>query len=257
MCVCVCVYIYIHKEVNFTNINLSDYCKGQDLDITALKFKFNKKKIIIFCVYRAPSRDLEYFFDQLEIIFNSLQNPKIKFILCGDLNINFIRSSHNKTQLDNLLNMHNLKQTISFPTRITTTTATTIDNIFIDKNSNYSIHPYINRLSNHDAQILHLNDLGQLKRPSKFILIRDFNKYNIANFQMTLSYEQWKDVFGVYNVNIMFKNFLNVYLRCYHSTFPVTKKYIYKHTQNEWKTKGIRVSCKRKKRYFHFMQILQ
>ena len=168
------VCVYIHKEVDFTNINLSDYCKEQDLEIAALKFKFNKKKFIIFCVYRAPSGDLEYFFDQLEITFNSLQNPKIKFILCGDLNINFIGSSHKKTQLNNFLNMHNLKGTVSFPTRITTTTSTSIDNIFIDKNSIYSIYPYINGLSDHDAQILHLNDLGQLTRPSKFILTRDF-----------------------------------------------------------------------------------
>ena len=88
-----------------------------------------------------------------------------------------------------------------------------------------------------------------------FILTRDFNKYNIANFQMSLSYEQWQDVFGVNDVNIMFKNFLNTYLRCYHSSFPITKKYMYKHTQNEWITKGITVSCKRKKELFILCKI--
>ncbi len=162
------VCVYIHKEVDFTNINLSDYCKEQDLEIAALKLNLIRKNLL-YSLY-----DLEYFFDQLEITFNSLQNPKIKFILCGDLNINFIGSSHKKTQLNNFLNMHNLKGTVSFPTRITTTTSTSIDNIFIDKNSIYSIYPYINGLSDHDAQILHLNDLGQLTRPSKFILTRDF-----------------------------------------------------------------------------------
>ena len=72
---------------------------------------------------------------------------------------------------------------------------------------------------------------------------------------MNLSCEQWQDVFGVNDVNIMFNNFLNTYLRCYHSSFPVTKKYIYKHTQNEWITKGITVSCKRKKELFILCKI--
>ena len=80
---------------------------------------------------------------------------------------------------------------LEFP-GITNTTSSAVDNIFIDKNCNYSIYPYINGLSDHDAQILHLNDLGQLMWPSKFILTRDFNKSNIANFQMSLSYEQCK-----------------------------------------------------------------
>ena len=41
--------IYTHTEVDFTNINLSDYCKEQDLETAALKFKFNKK--LLYSVY--------------------------------------------------------------------------------------------------------------------------------------------------------------------------------------------------------------
>ena len=82
------VCIYIHKDIDFFNINLSKYYKEQDLEIAAIKLKLNKKKVIVICAYRAPSRDLEYFFEQLDIIFNSLQNSKTEFLLCGDLNIN-------------------------------------------------------------------------------------------------------------------------------------------------------------------------
>ena len=67
-------------------------------------------------------------------------------------------------------------------------------------------------------------------QPSKFTLTTDCNKHNIANFQMSLSYEQQQDIFGVNDVNTMFSTLLNTYLRCYHSRFLVTKKYIYKHT---------------------------
>ena len=148
------ICIYVLNEVDFTSINLLDHCKEQVLEIAALRINLNKKKYIIFCLYRAPTADLEYFFDHLESILQSLYNPKIHFILSGDFNINLLKSSQQKTQLVNFLKMHNVIGTVYFPTRITTTSATMIDNIFIDRNINYSIHPHINGLSDHDAQIV-------------------------------------------------------------------------------------------------------
>jgi hypothetical protein len=56
-----------------------------------------------------------------------------------------------KIRVENLLNTYNLKGTVNIPTRITNTTASQIDNIFIDKNITYNIIPHINGLSDHDA----------------------------------------------------------------------------------------------------------
>ena len=134
--------------------------------------------------------------------------------------------------MDNFLDIYNLKGTVHFPTRITTTTVSTIDNIFIDKNINYSINTYINGLSDHNAQILILNDLTQSKKSSKFILTRNFNTNSIADFLLSLSYEQWSEILMVNDVNLMFNNFLNVYLRCYSSSFPRKKKYIHNYPHN-------------------------
>ena len=77
------------KNIKFSNINLQKYCKEQDLEIAAVKLKFPPKNVIAFCVYWAPTGDLDYFLKQLDIILNSLHNPKTEFILCGDLNINY------------------------------------------------------------------------------------------------------------------------------------------------------------------------
>ena len=75
--------------------------------------------------------------------------------------------------------------------------------------------------------------------PSKPILTRDFNKFSTSKFLMSLSFEQWQDVFEVKEVNIMFNNFLNTYLKCFHSCFPLRKKTLSKLTQGPWITKGI------------------
>lgn len=77
------------------------------------------------------------------------------------MNINYPDSSNNKTQLVSLLASYSLYNIVDFPARIDNKYSTTIDGIFIDKNkfNNYSIIPVVNGLSDHDAQLLLLNNL--------------------------------------------------------------------------------------------------
>jgi hypothetical protein len=79
--------------------------------------------------------------------------------------------------------------------------------------------------------------------------MRNINKSTIADFQLQLSWEQWDDIFGNNNVNDMFDNFLNTYLRCYYSR-KIKKEIKSNATHNQWITKGIKISCKKKKEPF-------
>ena len=71
-----------------------------------------------------------------------------------------------------------------------------IDNIFIDKvkQENYSIHPLVNGQSDHDAQIITVNNITLDKRISKTQSIRRFNNFSISQFPINLSYENWDNV---------------------------------------------------------------
>jgi precorrin-6B methylase 1 len=105
---------------------------------------------------------------------------------------------------------YNLKGTVHFPTRTTATTSSMLDNIFIDKSSNFIIKSYISGLSDHDAQLITLNDEILPKQISKTITTRTFNNINNATFLNYLSYENWRDVFTENNSNSMFNNFLEL-----------------------------------------------
>jgi exonuclease III len=59
--------------------------------------------MIVLCVYRVPTGNIDYFLKHLDILLNTLQNPKTDFILCGDWNINFMGTNNNKDRLENLL----------------------------------------------------------------------------------------------------------------------------------------------------------
>jgi len=213
------VCIYIHEALKFTSINLQKHCKEQDIEITAVQLKLNRKNVIILCAYRAPSGDLEYFLNKLDYVLNSLQTYKTEFIICGDININYLGTNNKKKQLEYLLGTYNLKNTVYFPTRTVNNSATLLDNIFIDNRRHYTIKPCINGLSDHDAQLITLNNISLPFSNTEPSYVRNINKNTIAEFQLQLSWEQWDNIFGSNNVNDMFNNFLNTYLRCYYSSF--------------------------------------
>jgi hypothetical protein len=171
--------------------------------------------VIVICVYRAPCGNFELFLNKLEIILNFLYRCNTEFIICGDLNINYLEPSYKKNQLDNLLGTYNLTNTVSFPTRITHNSVTLIDNIFIDNRRSYTIQSCPNGLSDHDGQNLTLYNLLIPSKSIKSIHNTKFDNNSITDFQLQLSYEQWDNVFGNNNVNEIFNNFLNTYVRCY------------------------------------------
>jgi hypothetical protein len=146
--------------------------------------------VIIICVYRALCSNFDLFLNKLEIILNSLHRHNSEFIICGDININYLEPSNKKNQLDNLLGTYNLTDTVSFPTRITNTSVTLIDNIFIDSRRSYTIQPGPNGLSDHDGQSLTLLNLPIPPKSIKFIHTRKIDNKYVTDFQMQLSYEQ-------------------------------------------------------------------
>ena len=249
--------IYIHKNINYSNINLLSYCKEQDIEIVAVELKFTVKNVIVLCVYRAPGGNLDHFLDQLDSILNRLDNPKSECIICGDLNINFIANNIKKTKLENLLNTYNLIGTVSFPTRITDSSFSAIDNILVDKKSNYTIKPCINGLSDHDAQLLTIKDVTQTVNITQPIIVRNINKSTIIEFLNLLSVESWEDVFGTNDVNIMFKNFLNMYIRGFNACFLKINKSTSKLAHCGWLTNGVKISCKRKKELYILCKIIK
>jgi hypothetical protein len=84
------------------------------------------------------------------------------------------------------------------------------------------------------------------------IYIRNINQHTIAEFQYLLSWENWENIFGNNNINSMFNNFLNTYLRCFNASF-LKKEIKYNHIYNNWITKGIKISCKKRENFSYYV----
>jgi exonuclease III len=151
------VSIFVSSNIQFQTINLDHFNKEKDLEICALEIDLPLVNLIIICIYRSPTGNFKYFIDQLEAPLNSLYKVSTYFILCGDFNINHLEVCSRKLQIESLLASFNHSSTVTFPTRIVKNSSTLIDNIYIDTNSFYfMVYPFINGLSDHDAQIIEL-----------------------------------------------------------------------------------------------------
>jgi hypothetical protein len=75
---------------------------------------------------------------------------------------------------------------------------------------------FINGLSEHNAQIIKLNNINTLKQFSDTQIIRNFSKNSITEFKIKLSYKTWKNIFVKYDG--IFNNFLNTYLGTFYTS---------------------------------------
>ena len=86
--------------------------------------------MIVCCVYSFPSGNLNQFTKLLEGILKHLYQPSVTFLICGDLNVNFLLESLAKQTLETLMKTFNLTQVVNFSTRIYNNKGTSIDSIF-------------------------------------------------------------------------------------------------------------------------------
>jgi hypothetical protein len=188
---------------------------------------------------------------KLDTILQSLYTPKLHFIICGDIN-SYLNESENKNQLDNLLLSYNLTSIINFLTKVQNTSATAIDNIFIDVSQldSYTVTPDIKGMSDHDAQLLIFSTVYSQAPIHKFKIVKNINKYTISDFIDKLSCKSWDSIFNSEDLNVMFNSFLNIYLKIFYSSFPLKKVINRNNKDNNWITLGIKTSCRHKKELY-------
>jgi hypothetical protein len=145
----------------------------------------------IMAVYRAPMGNFNLFLNRLDDIIRTLYKVDSKLIICGDINIDYLTDSDKKRQLDAMLLTYNLSAIVQFPTRTQSHSSTAIDNLFVDtcKFINYTVSPLYNGLSDHDAQLLTLNDTNLQIQTHYSHIIRNINKHTIEEFETRLSCE--------------------------------------------------------------------
>ena len=88
------VFIFIHN-IKFQVIKLDLFCRDKDIEVCAVKLQLTNINTCVLMVYRAPSGNLDYFLNKLDIILKTLLHPNFEYIICR------LTSSRSKRKLPN------------------------------------------------------------------------------------------------------------------------------------------------------------
>jgi hypothetical protein len=213
--------IFVHESLAFTIIDLQESCMQQDIEACAVKINLLTTVIYTICIYRSQTGNFAQLIKGIDTILNQFSKPNIEIIVCGDIHVDYIdETCYQKKQLGALLATYSVISTVRFPTRSLNGSSSAIDNIFIDiyHKGKYTIYPLINGLSDHDGQIIQLENMSIQTQLNETRIIRNFNKHYVHDIKTKLSYEIWDTIFGENDVDKIFNNFHNTFLRSFYSS---------------------------------------
>jgi exonuclease III len=186
--------------------------------------------LLVVCVYRPPQTKVDSFLHQTELILTTAASRFTNIIVGGDFNIDFtIRTSRDATKLIAMMQSFGLNDTITSPTRVTATSATIIDNFFVnfDKSLCHAINFDVG-LSDHYAQIIYVLPPVNVKNNMKarFIIRRLISDSSKKMFSKYLTTSNWDDIYSTDNTEIKFEIFMAIFRYGFNSFFPIKRKKI-------------------------------
>lgn len=189
--------IYCKDEIIFKE--RSDLVKASIpyvFECSAIEAQLNNKKVIIISIYRPnsyPRCDINLFFEQIHHLLQNLTDSNSQYIIAGDFNVNVLLNNSETQKFLSILQGFGANLTVHEATRITSNSATCIDN-FITNLNNYDVAVLPSHISDHTAQIFSF-PVGKAHSKSVRKQIRLINNSTVKTFLELLSVENWDDLF--------------------------------------------------------------
>ena len=221
--------------------------------------QLSKKNILIGCIYRPPESDVNMFNAELLRLLNIIDSENTKIILlAGDYNLDLLKYNAQASIGDflNYMMSYNLFPTIRHPTRVTETSSTLLDNIFVNSLT-YDLKPIVlyNDISDHFPVAIHLKThLEKIK--NTFIQKRFYDAVSIANFKIFLNNVDWSNLYEftscTCDASDAYDIFFDIYGSGFEKYFPIRTFKLSNHMtpRHAWITKGLMRSCVKKSKLY-------
>lgn len=232
------------KRVTFPSVQA--LLVDKEFECCLTEFRYGNFKFVLASLYRSPiTKLIEPFLNKLDFILELLASRYKNLILCGDININVLERSKHVIDFSNILKTHNVKYLVDFPTRVTDTSQSGIDNFMTNMNrANVKISGVITEISDHDGQILEiLNVKNKTKERVYKKMSRNYSDTNIQQFLKQISKEDWQGVYLTHNVN-KFNVFFSLFFYYFDVNFPKTFRSI-RNDKKVWIREELRAEHKK------------
>ena len=201
-------YVYkarMHKLGGVVGIFISDRIKHKsrpDLEVKTETFehcivelKLKNKKMLMCSGYRAPGENPGKFVQEYENVLSHMNSTGLPVIIGLDHNLDLLKhKKHNPASqfVEKNLDL-NMVPCITKPTRITKSSATLIDNIFVPLNivPNVSSNIVIEDMSDHLPIVMKLRNVQLAKMKQKVFESRDLRPKNLRNLKESIDNYDW------------------------------------------------------------------
>lgn len=174
------ISVFIDKKFQVTT---KSSVSSAVIEALFLEVKFSSRKFLLCTVYKPPNAQNQIFIRAFLDLFNNVNSNSFSDIMvCGDFNVNLL--SPDPSEFLNSMAEISLIPTISKPTRITNTSASLIDNIFIKLPFNFISGILVYDISDHLPVFLIRKDFVP-KKPNSLpqnISYRAINQHNMDTF---------------------------------------------------------------------------
>lgn len=215
----------------------------------------NKKNVICGILYRqhnSPERFQVYFDESIEKFTYSRKD----IVIMGDFNIDLLKCESSNYSHDFLSSLQScyLTPAIDKPTRVRSTSATLIDNIFINNPDKVvACGNLISDIRDHFSQFCILKSMKDKIRVKKSKM-RDFSRFSSDRLYADLSSVNWNALFSneSSDVNKVFSSFYNKFNKLVnkHAPMKTISNRKAKQFSKPWITKGLRKSIRVKNKLY-------
>ena len=248
------ISMYVDEKINYkvrTHLGFSN----NDTEMIWLEIdnshETNKKNLILGTIYRRPGSDIEIFNSKLSEILDVISSENKNITFTGDFNIDIIKSgTHGLTNQFMEINFsHSMNPLISRPTRVTSTSASLIDNFFTNSVCDNNIISIITTDISDHYPICFFTFDTRVETTTADIFRRDFSRKNVESFNIKLREQNWNRVVTENNTQTAYNLFQEIFNKVFKSSFPY-KKVVKCYKNNlPWLSQGLKnsISIKHKK----------
>ena len=185
------VGIYVSQELKYIcRKEISFFIEGK-IESCFIEIKRNKGNgIVVGEVYRVPGTDDKLLYEAYSKLFLAIEKEKKDIIIGTDQNLDFLKiNSHYGTNLlYELITSYGIIPSITKPTRITHSSATVIDNIYISGKlmTNYRAAVLEYDISDHLPCICLIENSSIIYKANNTCTYRDLRDKNVENFRQEL-----------------------------------------------------------------------
>ncbi|XP_039295394.1 uncharacterized protein LOC120353922 [Nilaparvata lugens] len=210
--------IAMYKRDN-TNLKIDEIIPEESLqpseqtfETILLKIQLKKTNLIVIGTYRSPDPGtLKDYLEKMGNLLHQYSSKNFEIVILGDTNIDTLKTDGKSyKELKNTLNQHGCFIHKLPATRITPTSATSLDGCYHSLPPDYiKVTVYQNQISDHNSILCQIQHKTEPRRVM-FKFARNYSKNNLHKLKYRLSQTDWEQVINQDLIEDKYSNFVKI-----------------------------------------------